>query len=138
MECQQNHATNQQYPRLHQSQSEPPKLNRSRSEPPGQQQQVTAAVHQFRYFREKYPNCLLIIRFSDYRYEAFYEDALICSKVLGFEVEERHKFGSSFSVVGLPINQLESWSRRLVKAGYGVALMEDRWVRVLTPGSSCN
>ena len=41
-------------------------------------------------FRKKYPGCILVFRMGE-NYEAFYEDAEICSKILGITLTIRNK-----------------------------------------------
>ena len=43
---------------------------------------LTPAMRQFVTFKQKYPDCVLFFRMGDF-YETFYDDAKICSKVLG-------------------------------------------------------
>ena len=42
---------------------------------------LTPAMKQYVYFKDKYPDCLLLFRMGDF-YETFYEDAKKASEVL--------------------------------------------------------
>ena len=53
-------------------------------------EKLTPAMKQFHQFKQKYPDCVLFFRMGDF-YETFYDDAKICSKVLGLTLTSRSK-----------------------------------------------
>jgi len=109
---------------------------------------LTPAMRQFHQFKQKYPDCILFFRMGDF-YETFYEDAKTCSKVLGLTLTSRDK-GSDNPVplAGVPWHAVDGYLRRMLQAGYKVAVCEQvedpktarglvkrDVVRVVTPGT---
>ena len=101
-------------------------------------------MRQYRRFKEQHPECLLLFRMGDF-YELFYDDAKTISKALGLTLTQRTE---DIPMAGVPYHQLDNYLRRLIKAGYRVAVceqMEDAAqargivkrdvTRVLTPGT---
>ena len=50
---------------------------------------LSPAMKQFYRFKQKYPDCILFFRMGDF-YETFYDDAKVCSKVLGLTLTSRN------------------------------------------------
>ena len=109
---------------------------------------LTPAMRQFYQFKQKYPDCILFFRMGDF-YETFYEDAKTCSKVLGLTLTSRDK-GSDNPVplAGVPWHAVDGYLRKMLQAGYKVAVCEQvedpktakglvkrDVVRVVTPGT---
>mgnify|MGYP000894370515 CR=1 FL=1 len=109
---------------------------------------LTPAMRQFRQFKEKYPDAILFFRMGDF-YETFYEDAAICSRVLGLVLTSRGKSsGSPIPLAGLPYHAVDSYLKKMLQAGYKVAVCEQvedpkkakglvkrDVIRVVTPGT---
>jgi len=108
----------------------------------------TPAMRQYRQFKEQFPDCILFFRMGDF-YEMFYDDAKLANKVLGVTLTQRTK---GIPMAGVPFHAVESYLRRMIKAGYRVAVcdqMEDAAAakssksgviardvtRVITPGT---
>ena len=104
----------------------------------------TPAMRQFRHFKEKYPQCVLFFRMGDF-YETFYDDAKLIHKVLGVTLTQRTE---GIPMAGVPYHSVEGYLRRVIEAGYRVAVceqMEDpsqakgvvrrEVTRVITPGT---
>ncbi len=111
-------------------------------------QNLTPAMRQFHQFKQKYPDCILFFRMGDF-YETFYEDAKTCSKVLGLTLTSRDK-GSDNPVplAGVPWHAVDGYLRKMLQAGYKVAVCEQiedpktakglvkrDVVRIVTPGT---
>ncbi|MBL9120595.1 MAG: DNA mismatch repair protein MutS [Phycisphaerae bacterium] len=101
-------------------------------------------MRQWVRFKKQHPECLLFFRMGDF-YELFDRDAVIVHQALGLTLTERTK---GMSMAGVPFHSAEGYLRRLIDAGYRVAVCDqlqdpkdakgvvDRGVtRVLTPGT---
>jgi DNA mismatch repair protein MutS len=109
---------------------------------------LTPAMRQFHLFKQKYPDCILFFRMGDF-YETFFEDARTCSKVLGLTLTSRSKdSGSPIPLAGVPWHAVDGYLRKMLQAGYKVAVCEQienpktakglvkrDVVRVVTPGT---
>ncbi|MBN2018792.1 MAG: DNA mismatch repair protein MutS [Sedimentisphaerales bacterium] len=109
---------------------------------------LTPAMRQFHLFKQKYPDCILFFRMGDF-YETFYEDAKTCSKVLGLTLTSRDKGSESpVPLAGVPWHAVDGYLRKMLQAGYKVAVCEQiedpktakglvkrDVVRVVTPGT---
>ena len=104
----------------------------------------TPAMRQHAHFKARHPDCLLFFRMGDF-YELFDDDAVIAHKALGITLTERT---SGIPMAGVPFHSAETYLRRLVDAGFRVAVCEqvqdpkdakgvvERDVRrVITPGT---
>ena len=102
------------------------------------------AMRQFARFKQQHPECVLLFRMGDF-YEMFDDDAVAVSKAIGLTLTERTK---GVPMAGVPHHQLDVYLRRLVDAGFRVAVCDqvqdpkeakgivDRAVtRVVTPGT---
>jgi DNA mismatch repair protein MutS len=109
---------------------------------------LTPAMRQFRQFKEKYPDAILFFRMGDF-YETFFEDAAVCSRVLGLVLTSRGKSGGSpIPLAGLPYHAVDGYLKKMLQAGYKVAVCEQvedpkkakglvkrDVIRIVTPGT---
>jgi len=108
---------------------------------------LTPAMRQFSKFKDKYPDCILFFRMGDF-YETFYDDAKICSKVLGLTLTSRSKGDNPIPLAGVPYHAIEGYLKKMLQAGYKVAVCEQvedpktakgvvkrDVVRIITPGT---
>ena len=104
-------------------------------------------MKQFHRFKQKHPDCILFFRMGDF-YETFYEDAKICSKVLGLTLTSRSKGTNPIPLAGVPYHAVEGYLKKMLQAGYRVAVCEQvedpktakgvvkrDVVRIVTPGT---
>ena len=80
----------------------------------------TPAMRQFKRFKEQHPGCVLFFRMGDF-YEMFYEDAKLASRVLGVTLTQRTE---GVPMSGVPYHAVERYLRRMVQAGYRVAVCD--------------
>ncbi|MEM4756066.1 MAG: DNA mismatch repair protein MutS [Candidatus Woesearchaeota archaeon] len=108
---------------------------------------LTPAMHQYMYFKTKYPHCLLFFRMGDF-YETFYDDAKIVSAELDIVLTSRGKDEKKAPLAGIPYHALDQYLGKLIKKGYAVALVDQvedpkkakglvkrDLVRIVTPGT---
>ncbi|MBN1765037.1 MAG: DNA mismatch repair protein MutS [Sedimentisphaerales bacterium] len=108
---------------------------------------LTPAMRQYQHFKGQYPEAILFFRMGDF-YETFYEDAKICSQVLGIALTSRNKGENPIPLAGIPYHAIDGYLHKMIKAGYKVAIceqMEDASqakgvvkrdvVRLVTPGT---
>jgi DNA mismatch repair protein MutS len=101
-------------------------------------------MQQYREVKERHPQALVLFRVGDF-FELFDADAETASRVLGLTLTSRDK---TIPMAGFPHHALDAHARKLVQAGYCVAVcdqVEDQAaaqglvrrevVRVLTPGT---
>ncbi|MGD9688191.1 MAG: DNA mismatch repair protein MutS [Phycisphaerales bacterium] len=104
----------------------------------------TPAMRQHARFKARHPECLLLFRIGDF-YEMFDDDAVKASRAIGLTLTQRT---AGIPMAGVPYHQLENYLRKLMAAGFRVAVCEqtqdaaeakgivERAVtRVLTPGT---
>ncbi len=105
----------------------------------------TPAMRQYFTFKKQHPECVLFFRMGDF-YEMFDEDAKLANKVLGVTLTQRT---AGVPMAGVPFHAVEGYLRRMIQAGYRVAVcdqMEDpakatgpiverAVTRVVTPGT---
>ncbi|MBI4221316.1 MAG: DNA mismatch repair protein MutS [Planctomycetes bacterium] len=107
----------------------------------------TPMMRQYNEIKRQHKDALLFFRMGDF-YELFFEDAKLASKVLGITLTSRSKGDGAIPMAGVPHHAAESYIRRLIKAGYKVAICDqlqdpeeatgvvDRGVtRIITPGT---
>ncbi|MBI1368441.1 MAG: DNA mismatch repair protein MutS [Planctomycetes bacterium] len=82
--------------------------------------QDTPAMRQHRRFKQEHPDCVLFFRMGDF-YELFYDDALLAHKVLGVTLTQRTE---GVPMAGVPYHAVEGYLRRMIAAGYRVAICE--------------
>ncbi|KPK75234.1 MAG: DNA mismatch repair protein MutS, partial [Phycisphaerae bacterium SM23_30] len=110
-------------------------------------QKLTPAMRQYRHFKSQYPQAILLFRMGDF-YETFYEDAKTCSRALGITLTSRNKGENPIPLAGIPYHALDSYLKKLIQAGYKVAICEQvedpaqakgivkrDVVRLVTPGT---
>ena len=108
---------------------------------------LTPAMRQYRHFKQQYPQAVLFFRMGDF-YETFYDDAKLCSKVLGIALTSRSKAGGGIPLAGVPAHAVEGYLNKMIRAGYKVAVCEQvedpaqakgvvkrDVVRLVTPGT---
>ncbi|MEK7290380.1 MAG: DNA mismatch repair protein MutS [Planctomycetota bacterium] len=107
----------------------------------------TPVMRQYNEIKRQHKDALLFFRMGDF-YELFFEDAKLAAKVLGITLTSRSKGEGAIPMAGMPHHSSESYIRRLIKAGYKVAICDqlqdpdeakgivDRGVtRIITPGT---
>jgi len=110
-------------------------------------EKLTPAMKQFHRFKQKHPDCILFFRMGDF-YETFYEDAKVCSKVLGLTLTSRSKGTNPIPLAGVPYHAVEGYLKKMLQSGYRVAVCEQvedpktakgvvkrDVVRIVTPGT---
>ncbi len=113
----------------------------------GKDQKLTPAMKQFHHFKQKYPDAILFFRMGDF-YETFYDDAVVCSRVLGLTLTSRSKGSNPIPLAGLPYHAVDGYLKKMLQAGYKVAVCEQvedpktakgvvkrDVVRIITPGT---
>jgi DNA mismatch repair protein MutS len=108
---------------------------------------LTPAMKQFVRFKQKYPDCILFFRMGDF-YETFYEDAKTCSRVCGLALTSRNKGENPVPLAGVPYHAVEGYLKKMLQAGFRVAVCEQvedpklakglvkrDIVRIVTPGT---
>jgi DNA mismatch repair protein MutS len=112
-----------------------------------QQDKLTPAMKQYDSFKKKYPDCILFFRMGDF-YETFYKDAQICSQVCGLTLTSRNKGENPVPLAGVPFHAVDGYLKKMIKAGYKVAVCEQvenpklaqgvvkrDVIRIITPGT---
>ncbi len=112
-----------------------------------QGEKLTPAMKQFHQFKQKYPDCVLFFRMGDF-YETFYDDAKLCSRVCGLTLTSRSKGTNPIPLAGVPYHAVEGYIKKMLQAGYKVAVCEQvedpktakgvvkrDVVRIVTPGT---
>lgn len=98
-------------------------------------------------FKKKYPDCILLFCMGE-DYEAFYEDAKICSEILGLTLTIRNKANSFIPFISILSHTIGDCVQKMVAANYKIAVFEQvetrncmmditrrDIVRVVVPGS---
>src|SRR3954464_15486634 len=113
--------------------------------------QLSPAMRQYQQFKAQYPDYVLFFRMGDF-YEMFWDDAQLAARVLGVALTSRSRGGlegaDSIPMAGVPFHAVEAYLRKMIAAGYRVAIceqMEDPAVakgvvkrdvvRLMTPGT---
>ncbi|MDP8233510.1 MAG: DNA mismatch repair protein MutS [Candidatus Saelkia tenebricola] len=111
-------------------------------------EQHTPMLNQYLKIKKDFPDIILFFRLGDF-YEMFFEDAKLASSVLHITLTSRGKIkGTRIPMCGVPHHAAENYIRRLLKAGYKVAVCEQvedpktvkgivkrEVVKVITPGT---
>jgi len=84
---------------------------------------LTPAMRQYVEQKKRVGEAVLLFRMGDF-YETFYDDAILCSKVLGIALTSRSKDTNPIPLAGIPYHALDAYLRKLVAAGYKVAISE--------------
>ncbi len=101
-------------------------------------------MQQYARFKAQHPGCVLFFRMGDF-YEMFDDDAQLAHRVLGITLTKRQ---AGIPMAGVPYHAVETYLRRMLEAGYRVAvcdqvqdaaeargLVERAVTRVVTPGT---
>ena len=105
-------------------------------------------MQQYLDLKEKYKDCILMMRLGDF-YEMFFEDAELASSKLGIVLTARDcGLEHRAPMCGVPYHSVDGYINKLIKQGYKVALCEQLTepkagkglverdvVRVFTPGT---
>ncbi len=121
-----------------------PKLFRDEDLPPEAQ---TPAMRQYHFFKKQHPGTILLFRMGDF-YETFYDDAKLMARVCGLTLTSRPYADGRMPLAGFPHHSLDTYLKKLIAAGYKVAVCEQVQdpreatgvverdvVRVVTPGT---
>jgi DNA mismatch repair protein MutS len=84
-------------------------------------------MRQYQQFKSQYPGYVLFFRMGDF-YEMFWDDAKTANRVLGVALTSRSKGGlngdDAIPMAGVPFHAVESYLRKMIAAGYKVAICE--------------
>ncbi len=80
----------------------------------------TPGMRQYHRFKRQHPDCVLFFRLGDF-YELFYDDAKLGARTLGLTLTQRTE---GIPMAGVPHHQMETYLRRMLQAGYRVAICE--------------
>jgi DNA mismatch repair protein MutS len=117
----------------------------------GADEKLSPAMRQYQQFKAQHPGYVLFFRMGDF-YEMFWEDAKLAAKVLGVTLTSRSRGGlgadDAIPMAGVPFHSVESYLRKMIAAGYKVAICEQaedpalakgvikrEVVRLMTPGT---
>ncbi len=108
---------------------------------------LSPAMAQFMACKRQHPDALLFFRMGDF-YELFYEDAKLASRAIGLTLTTRSKGEDPIPMAGVPVRAVDTYLKKLVQAGFKVAICEQmqdpreakgvverQVVRVVTPGT---
>src|SRR5690242_12683699 len=88
---------------------------------------LSPAMRQYQQFKTQYPGYVLFFRMGDF-YEMFWDDAKTANRVLGVALTSRSKGGlnggDAIPMAGVPFHAVESYLRKMIAAGYKVAICE--------------
>ncbi len=88
--------------------------------------QHTPLMAQYHQIRAQYPDALLFFQVGDF-YELFFDDAIKASQLLAITLTKRGKTnGMDIPLCGVPLHAAAFYITKLVKAGYVVALCDQR------------
>src|ERR1700727_1938715 len=90
-------------------------------------EKLSPAMRQYQTFKSRHPGYILFFRMGDF-YEMFWEDAQTAAKVLGVTLTSRSRGGlgaeDAIPMAGVPFHAVESYLRRMIRAGHKVAICE--------------
>lgn len=87
-------------------------------------EETTPLMQQYRDIKSRHVDSILLFRMGDF-YEMFYDDAVTASRVLGLTLTSRNNGGASeVPLAGVPVRAVAEYLRRLVAAGFRVAVCE--------------
>jgi DNA mismatch repair protein MutS len=84
---------------------------------------ITPMMRQYRRMKQIHPEALLLFRVGDF-YEMFFDDARTASKVLSLTLTSRDKGENAVPMAGVPHHAVDTYVKRLVEAGYKVAICD--------------
>ncbi len=86
----------------------------------------TPMMAQYLATKAQHPDCLLFYRMGDF-YELFFDDALTAAEALDITLTKRGKSGGDdIPMCGVPFHAYEPYLARLIKAGFKVAICEQK------------
>lgn len=114
-------------------------------------EKLTPLMEQYMKIKEEYRDCILFYRLGDF-YEMFFEDAEICSKVLGITLTGKNcGMEERAPMCGVPYHAVDSYLSKMIANGYKVAICEQvedpkltkgivkrDVTRIVTPGTNLN
>ncbi len=107
----------------------------------------TPVQRQFHELKKQNPDAILFFRLGDF-YEMFFEDAKLCSRILGIQLTARHRgTENEMPMCGFPHHSSTEYLEKLIAQNYKVAIAEQKEdpetkkinrevVRVVTPGTT--
>lgn len=108
---------------------------------------TTPMMKQYLEAKRQSPGAIVLFRMGDF-YELFFEDAELVSRVLGLTLTSRDKGPDAVPMAGFPHHSIDGHLRKLVQAGYRVAvcdqvqdprdakgLVQREVTRIVTPGT---
>jgi len=84
---------------------------------------MTPMMRQYLRMKQVHPEAILLFRMGDF-YEMFYEDAKVASRLLGIALTSREKGEKAVPMAGVPHHAVDAYIKRLVDAGYKVAVCD--------------
>ena len=92
--------------------------------PPVDTSALTPAMRQYIEQKRRVGEAVLLFRMGDF-YETFFDDAVLCARVLGIALTSRNKNDDNpIPLAGIPYHALDGYLKKLVAAGYKVAISE--------------
>ena len=109
----------------------------------------TPAMQQYLDVKKEHDDTIVFFRMGDF-YEMFFEDAKICSEVLGITLTTREKNKDNpIPMAGIPYHAINTYLSKMLKAGYKVSVCEQtslpgkskgpvsrEVVRIVSPGTA--
>lgn len=107
---------------------------------------MTPMQQQYNELKKEFGDAVLLFRLGDF-FEAFYDDAIQISKVLGITLTRRGKGPEAYPMAGIPHHALPNYLPKLVEANLKIAvaeqmeeavpgkLVERKVTKVITPGT---
>jgi len=88
-------------------------------------EELTPMMRQYREFKAKHPDALLLFRCGDF-YETYLEDAVCAARILGITLTHRSNKGKvgEIEMAGFPFHALDTYLPRLIRAGQRVAICD--------------
>ncbi len=83
---------------------------------------LTPAMRQYLEIKERHKDAIVFFRMGDF-YEMFFEDARLCSNVLGIALTSRDR-EKKIPMCGVPYHAVTGYLSKLIKAGHKVAVCE--------------
>ena len=84
---------------------------------------MTPALRQYVHFKQKHPDTVLLFLVGEF-YESYGEDAQILHDTAGLNLTTREGVLGPVKLAGLPKQYVDGYLKRLLGAGYRVALCE--------------
>lgn len=83
----------------------------------------TPMMKQYLRIKAEHPDSILLFRMGDF-YETFFDDAVTISRVLGLTLTSRSREKDPIPLAGVPHHAVDSYIKKLIKAGYRVAVCD--------------